>query len=83
MSGYGSSRGKLKDNNLTDDVGSREATSSRASPSPSPRTLDPRIDASKKSTSSVSALRELVSIRNGMHMSYDFHEGGCEVWPFI
>lgn len=57
MSGDGSIRGKLKDNNLTDDVGSREATTSRASPSP--RTLDPRIDASKKSTSSVSALREL------------------------
>lgn len=80
MSGDGSIRGKLKDNNLTDDVGSREATTSRASPSP--RTLDPRIDASKKSTSSVSALRELVSIRNGMHVSYDFHEGGREVWPF-
>ncbi|KAH6763969.1 C-terminal domain phosphatase-like 1 [Perilla frutescens var. hirtella] len=66
MPGDGSSLGRLKDN-LTDDVGSYEATPSRASASP--RILDPRIEAFKKSTSSISALKELCMME-GLSVAY-------------
>lgn len=75
MPGDGSRIGKLKDNDFTGDVNSfgyqsspkEEAMLSRASASP--KIPDPRIEASKKSVSSMSALKELVSIRNETHTS--------------
>lgn len=76
MPGNGIGLGKLKDNYLIDDVSSREATPSRASVSP--RILDLRMEASKKSTNSISALKELVRIEIE-HMSYGLHEGDYEV----
>lgn len=71
MPGDGISLGKLKDNYLSDDMSSREATPSRASASP--RVMDMRIEASKKSTSSISALKELVSMSSKMHVLW-FYE---------
>ncbi|XP_057790491.1 RNA polymerase II C-terminal domain phosphatase-like 1 [Salvia miltiorrhiza] len=67
MPGNGISHGRLKDNYLIDDVSSREATPSRASVSP--RILDLRIEASKKSTNSISALKELCMME-GLSLAY-------------
>ncbi|XP_042042010.1 RNA polymerase II C-terminal domain phosphatase-like 1 [Salvia splendens] len=63
----GISLGKLQDNYINDGVSSREATPSRTSVSP--RILDPRFETSKKSTNSISALKELCMME-GLSVAY-------------
>ncbi|KAG6387207.1 hypothetical protein SASPL_152393 [Salvia splendens] len=63
----GISLGKLQDSYINDGVSSREATPSRTSVSP--RILDPRIETSKKSTNSISALKELCMME-GLSVAY-------------
>ncbi|XP_042038794.1 RNA polymerase II C-terminal domain phosphatase-like 1 isoform X2 [Salvia splendens] len=67
MSVSGISLGKLQDSYINDGVSSREATPSRTSVSP--RILDPRIETSKKSTNSISALKELCMME-GLSVAY-------------
>lgn len=67
MPGEGSKLGKLKDNGPVGDVNSLGYSSLPTetiaqTALASPRILDPRIEASKKSMSSITALKELVSI---------------------